>query len=158
MTAARRTATRVLLLAASACGAALPSACTTIDPGAPYVVPPQDFNANYFYCFVEPKLIFGKKCGDNGTHGCHFSDKVPGMELQDHPPVTCANGIPTDQTQVGEGSPASGNLSAVSIEMDRDYLNAPLYLWPTQLVAAHPIQVFKPTDPVVMYIATWATE
>lgn len=133
--------------------------CTSIDPGANYVVPQQVFNADYFYCFVEPQLIFGKKCGDDGTHGCHYSDKVPEMELIDHPPVTCdASGHPVDQTQVGAGSAAQSNLSAASLEMDADYLNAPLYLWPTQIVTAHPKQVFSPSDPVVKYLATWAQQ
>ena len=133
-------------------------ACTSVDPGANYVVPAQDFNASYFYCFVEPKLIFGKSCGDNGSHGCHYSDKVPEMELIEHPAVTCANGQPTDQTQVGAGSAAASNYSAVSLEMDSDYMNAPIYIWPTQIVAAHPIQVFKPDDPVVQYLAAWAQQ
>jgi hypothetical protein len=133
--------------------------CTSIDPGPDYVVPPEDFSADYFYCFVEPNLIFGKKCGDDGSHGCHYSDKVPGMALTDHEAVTCTNGHPTDTTMIGGGSAASNNLSAVSIEMSTDYTTAPLYIYPTQLVGAgaHPKQVFTPSDPVVKYIATWAT-
>jgi len=152
-TAAFATAIAVALIALAA-GAG----CTTIDPGPQYEVPLVEFNADYFYCFVEPKLIFGKKCGDNGSHSCHFTQKIPALVLIDHPPVSCMNGVPTDQTQIGEGTPAFDNLSSVSIEMDRDYQNAPIYQWPTQIVAAHPIQVFKPTDPVVQYIATWASE
>jgi hypothetical protein len=133
--------------------------CTTIDPGPNYVVPEQVFNADYFYCFVEPNLIFGKKCGDDGTHGCHYSDKVPEMELIAHAPIACnASGQPIDPTQVGAGSPAQANLSAASLEMDTDYLNAPLYTWPTQIVAAHPKQVFTPDDPVVAYLANWAQQ
>jgi len=134
------------------------SACVSVDPGADYIVPLEEFNASYFYCFVEPNLIFGKKCGDDGSHGCHFSDKVPELVLTDHPPVTCANGQPTDMTQIGNGTAAGGNLSAVSLQMDTDYLNAPIYTWPTQIVSAHPKQVFLPSDPVVQYIATWAQE
>ena len=146
------------LLVVTALGAAPLLGCTSIDPGSNYVVPDQVFNADYFYCFVEPQLIFGKKCGDDGTHGCHYSDKVPEMELLDHPPVTCSGGHPVDMTEIGAGSPAQGNLSAVSLEMDTDYINAPIYIWPTQLVAAHPKKVFDPSDPVVQYISTWATQ
>jgi hypothetical protein len=132
--------------------------CTSIDPGTNYVVPLQDFNASYFYCFVEPNYIFGKGCGDDGSHGCHYSNKVPELVLVEHDPVTCVNGQPTDMTQIGVGSPAQSNLSAVSLQMDTDYLDAPIYTWPTQIVAAHPKQVFMPGDPVVQYLATWATE
>jgi hypothetical protein len=141
----------------AACVVPFAAACTSIDPGPNYVVPEQDFNASYFYCFVEPNLIFGKKCGDNGTHGCHYSDKVPEMELTDHPPIQCANGQPVDPTSVGAGTPAANNYSAVSLEMDTDWMNAPIYIWPTQIVSAHPVQVFTTSDPVVQYISTWAS-
>ncbi len=134
------------------------TACTSIDPGANYIVPDEVFNANYFYCFVEPNLIFGKKCGDNGTGGCHFSDKVPEMQLVDHPPIQCANGAPVDSTTVGQGTPANSNLANVSQQMSTDWMNANIYIWPTQIVSAHPIQVFTPSDPVVKYIETWASE
>jgi hypothetical protein len=148
-----------LVLVASLSALAL--GCESIDPGANYVVPLNVFNANYFYCYVEPQLIFGKHCGDdgNGNAGCHYSDKIPGMALVEHPPVTCADGVPTDQTQVGTGSPAATNYSAVSGQMSTDYMNAGIYIYPTSTsTGMHPLQVYKPTDPVVMYIATWATE
>jgi hypothetical protein len=144
--------------------------CVSIDPGPNYIVPDQVFNANYFYCFVEPQVIFGganggRNCGSGANvpgasgGGCHYSDKVPAMALQQHVPVTCANGIPTDPTQTGAGSPAANNFSAVSNEMDVDWMNAPLYIWPTQIVSAHPVQVFAPTDTkVVQYISTWAQQ
>lgn len=141
------------------------AALVSVDPGTNYIVPPENFNANYFYCFVEPNVILGGatpnhvSCGDNGTHGCHYSDKVPEMQLQMHAPVTCANGVPTDLTQVGAGSPAANNLSSVSIEMSTDWMNAPIYIWPTQLVSAHPVLVYPPNDTsVTKYLATWATQ
>ena len=130
--------------------------CTSIDPGANYIVPPEDFNADYFYCEVEPNLILAKSCGDNGSHGCHYSDKVPAMALTEHPAVPCANGQPVDPTTVGAGTPAASNLAAVSLEMSTDWTTAGIYIWPTQIVSAHPIQVFAPSDAVVMYIETWA--
>jgi hypothetical protein len=37
-------------------------------------------------------------------------------------------------------------------------MNAPIYIYPTQIVPSHPAQVFKPSSPVVKYIQTWATE
>jgi hypothetical protein len=42
--------------------------------------------------------------------------------------------------------------------MSTDYLKAPIYIWPTQIVSAHPKQVFTQTDPVVQILATWATQ
>lgn len=132
--------------------------CESIDPGPDYVVPLVEYNASYFYCELEPNLIFAKGCGDDGSHGCHFSNKVPALVLYDHPPVTCVNGQPSDPTQIGMGTYPTDNLAAVSIQMDPDYLNAPIYTWPTQIVSAHPKQVFLPSDPVVQYIATWAQQ
>ncbi len=137
--------------------------CTTIDPGADFVIPVQTFNANYFYCFVEPQFLFAKKCGPGDpsqgdpSNGCHFnSSAVSGMALIDHPAVTCANGAPVDDTQVGSGSPAQSNLQAASLEMSLDYVNAPIILRPTG--HDHPRQVFAPNDPVENYIETWATK
>jgi hypothetical protein len=137
--------------------------CTTIDPGANYVVPLEQFDQDYFYCVIEPNLVFDKHCGDGvgvpgaGSGGCHYSDKVPAMELTQHAPVTCSAGNHvTDQTQIGTDSPAAQNFSAVSLEMSTDYLNAPIYLEPTQTVSGHPVLVFGPNDPVVKLIATWS--
>lgn len=144
---------------------AVVTSCTTIDPGSNYVVPPEQFSADYFYCQVEPKLIFGKHCGDGagvpgaGSGGCHYSDKVPAMALVQHPPVPCNGNTVTDITQTGAGSPAAQNFSAVSLEMNTDYLNAPLFLWPTQTDSTpHPVLVFSPSDPVVQILATWAQQ
>jgi len=146
------------------------SGCVSIDPGTNYVVPPEDFNANYFYCFVEPEVIFGgadgqKSCGSGAnvagasSGGCHFSDKVPAMLLTDHPAIACTNGVPDDPTQVGEGSAAANNLGAVALEFSTDWQNSPLYLWPTQIVTAHPVPVFPSSDTsVTKFLAMWATE
>jgi hypothetical protein len=149
---------RITTLAVAAVASLSSAGCESIDPGPDYVVPLDAYNQSYFYCFVEPNLIFAKSCGDDGSHGCHYSDKVPAFVLIDHPPVTCANGQPTDMTQIGEGSPAENNYSQASIQMSPDYTTAPLYTWPTQIVSAHPKQVFTTTDPVVKFIATWATQ
>jgi hypothetical protein len=153
--------------------------CQTVDPGPNPVVPAVQFNANYFYCVVEPQIIMGgltgTPCGDNGSHGCHYSDKVPEMSLSPLPqPVTCAgsgtSAAPTDPTQTAEGTPANLNLGSVSFQMSSDYMNANIYLWPTQTIAAHPAQVFcslsatacplssATNTAVVDIIQTWATQ
>jgi hypothetical protein len=137
--------------------------CTTVDPGSDFVIADQTFNANYFYCFVEPQVLFAESCGSGDStkgdpaNGCHFnSSAVSGMALVQHPAIACANGAPVDQTQVGAGSPAQSNLQAASLEMSTDYLNAPIYLRPTG--HNHPRQVFAPNDPVVDIIRQWASK
>ena len=85
------------------CGAAvLLASCTTVDPGPNFVVADIQFNANFFYCTVEPQVIFGNGCGDKNAGSCHFtSSAVSGMPLTDHPAIECSGGVPVDMTQVG---------------------------------------------------------
>jgi hypothetical protein len=139
----------------------------TVDPGPNYVLPTVQFSANYFFCVVEPEIIMGgltkTPCGDNGSHGCHYSDKVPEMTIIPLPqPVKCSgsgtSAIPTDPTQIADGTPAQINLAQVSFQMSADYTNANIYLWPTQTIQGHPVQVFSPSDAsVVDIIKTWST-
>ena len=67
-----------------------------------------------------------------------YSDKVTGMALQDHPPVTCAERHASRPDPVGDGSPAESNLERRLPRDGPGLPERPLYLWPTQLVAAHP--------------------
>jgi hypothetical protein len=137
--------------------------CTSIDPGPNFVVPDETFDADYFYCHVEPQFIFANKCGPGDpskgdpANGCHFNPSaVSGMALTDHPAVNCGGGdVPVDSTQTGSGSPAQGNLEAVSIEMSLDYMTAPLFVRPSG--HSHPRAVFSENDPTVqMLLSTWA--
>jgi hypothetical protein len=140
-----------------AVGAVALAGCTSVDPGPQFVVPDEHFDADYFFCHVEPELIFAKMCGDDSSGGCHYSGKIPAMALVMHPTIDCGGGDhPVDTTQIGPGSPPQSNLSAVSLEMSRDYTTAPLYIWPTQIVGAHPKKIFDTSDPVVQVIQTWA--
>jgi hypothetical protein len=148
-----------LAFAAAAC-----AACTTVDPGPNFVVPEEQFDQDYFFCHVEPELLFAKKCGsgDPGSgdpaNGCHFnSSAVSGMALVNHPTVDCGGGDhPPNRAQVGAASPAQGNFQAASLEMSRDYLTAPIYVRPTG--ANHPRTIFAKDDPVADVIKTWATK
>jgi hypothetical protein len=153
------------LLAVGAAGAgSLLMGCQTVDPGPNYVVPNVNFDADYFFCYVEPQVIFAKKCGSGDSslgdpsNGCHFnSSAVSGMALVDHPPVDCGGGDhPVDPTQVGAGSPPQSNLQAAALEMNRDYTTAPFYVRPTG--NNHPRQVINPSSDqaIVNIIATWA--
>ncbi len=120
------------------------------------------FDASYYYCHVEPELIFAKKCGTGDpsqgdpSNGCHFNSSAvsAGLVLIQHAGVNCGGGDPlVDMTQIGTGSPAESNLQAVSLEMSRDYMNAPVFVRPTG--HSHPRQIFSPSDPAVnMLLAT----
>ncbi len=138
------------------------AACTTVDPGPNYVVPNETFDADYFFCHVEPELLVAKRCGPGDpaqgdkANGCHFnSSAVSGMALLDHPPVDCAGGDhPVDRTKIGTGSAPQANLQSASLEMSRDYLTAPILVRPTG--GNHPRVVFTKDDPVVNVLKTWA--
>lgn len=138
----------------------------TIDPGPNFSQALEVFDADYFYCHVEPEFIFQQKCGlglpgDNGS--CHFSSAVNGMNLVDHPAIDCAGGDHPALSAMGLGSTGTGsaaqtNLTNVSFEMSRDYTTAPLFLRPTQQIA-HPRQIFMPSDPTVnQLLLTWASK
>jgi hypothetical protein len=123
------------------------------------------FDADYFYCHVEPQLIFAKKCGPGDpsqgdkSNGCHFNPSaVSGMALLDHPAVDCGGGDhPTNSTATGPGSPAESNFEAASLEMSADYTTAPIYVRPSGKY--HPRQIFSPTDlQVTELLATWASK
>jgi hypothetical protein len=138
------------------------SACTTIDPGPNFVVPDERFDADYFFCHVEPEVLFAKSCGPgdraagDGAGSCHFSaSAVSGMALVDHPSVACGGGDrPVDRSQIGTGSAAQANLQAATLVMSRDYLTAPIYVRPTG--SNHPRVVFAKDDSSVDILKTWA--
>jgi hypothetical protein len=138
--------------------------CTSVDPGPNFVVPDTTFNEDFFYCHVEPELIFAKSCGSGDPskgdppNGCHFnSAAVSAMALINHPAVDCGGGDhPVGSTQIGTGSPAQGNYQAVSLEMNKDYANSALFVRPSG--NNHPRQIFDRSDPQVnQLLATWAS-
>jgi hypothetical protein len=143
-------------------GLGLVTACTTVAAGENFSVAEETFNEDYFFCHVEPELLFAKRCGpgDPGagdpSGGCHFNAAaVSGMALVDHPAIDCGGGDrPLGRGALGTGSAARGNLQAASLVMSRDYRTAPIYLRPTG--ANHPRAVFAADDPVVEVIRTWA--
>jgi hypothetical protein len=148
---------------------ALQAGCTSVDPGPDFVIPPETFDPDYFYCHVEPQLIVAYKCGPGdpskgdppNADGCHYSSAVSGMALRMHDPVDCGGGDhPTGMSAlaaVANGSPAESNFESVSLEMSRDYLTAPLYVRP--LGHAHPRAVITSGDPVVQQLlSTWASK
>jgi hypothetical protein len=151
---------------------ALPAGCVSVDPGQDFVNPEPNFDANYFYCHVEPGLIFAYHCGTGDpskgdrANGCHFNPSaVSGMALLEHPAIDCGGGdVPLDLTQVAIGSPAQSNLSAASLEMAKDYAtDAPLFTRPSSFdgvpPAAHPRAIFDQSDLTVnTLLSTWAAK
>jgi hypothetical protein len=138
------------------------SACETIDPGPSFVVADERFDPDFFFCKVEPEVLFAKKCGsgDPGqgdrAGGCHFNPSaVSGMALVEHPPVDCGGGErPVNRAQIGAGSPAQANLEAASIVMSRDINAAPIFVRPTG--ANHPRAIFPKNDPAADVLRAWA--
>ena len=132
--------------------------CTTVDPGPNFVVPDEQFDADFFFCRVEPEILFAKKCGSGEAgeeNSCHFnSSAVSGMAIANHAPIECADGRPVNRVQLGAGSPAQGNLQAASLVMSRDVNTAPIFIRPTG--KNHPREVFKADDPVVEILREWA--
>ncbi len=118
-------------------------------------MPDERFDGDYFFCVVEPQLLFGKRCGSgdpsagDAASGCHFNPSaVSGMALVDHAPIDCGGGArPVDRAGIGAGSAAQANLQAASLVMSRDVLTAPIYVRPVG--ANHPRAVFAKDDPVV---------
>lgn len=137
------------------------ASCSTVDPGPNFVVPDEQFDADFFFCRVEPEVLFAKKCGpgDPGAgdpaNGCHFnSSAVSGMAISNHAPIDCDGDRPRSRAGLGAGGPAQGNLQAVTLVMSRDVNTAPILLRPTG--QNHPRQVFAREDPVVEILRQWA--
>jgi hypothetical protein len=145
--------------------------CVSIDPGPNFVNPETIFDANYFYCHVEPGFIGAYNCGPGDSSkgdpssGCHYNPAyVSGMTLLQHNPIDCGGGdVPLDLTQVAIGSPAQANYESVSLDMTKDYTIAPIYTRPSSVngsqPSAHPRAVFDQSDAtVVQLLSTWASK
>ena len=135
--------------------------CQSVDPGPNFVIAQENFNEDFFFCYVEPQYLTAKKCGageasDGGR--CHFnSSAVSGMALRDHAPIACdAAGHPTDRSQVSTGSLARANFTAASLEMSRDYQTAPILVRP--LGANHPRAIFPMGDAAIGVLQQWAAK
>jgi hypothetical protein len=135
--------------------------CTTVDPGPNFVVPDEQFDADFFFCRVEPELLVAKRCGPgdpaagDAPGGCHFNaSAVSGMAIVDHAPVECAGNRPVSRAGIGPGSAANANLGAVTLVMSRDVATAPLFVRPTG--QNHPRAIFAAGDPVQDLLREWA--
>jgi hypothetical protein len=156
-TTRRAAGAKVLILVLCCCS------CTTVDPGRNPSLAARTFDADYFYCHVEPELIVAKSCGPGDpskgdSNACHFSSSASAMALLDHPAVDCGGGDhPLHQTQIGAGSAAQTDFEAVSLEMDTNYLAAPVFVRPSGVY--HPRRIFDPNDQQVKkLLQTWASK
>ncbi len=142
--------------------AATVAACVTVDPGPNFVVADESFDADFFFCRVEPEFLVRRRCGPGDpalgdvAGGCHFNaSAVSGMALTNHPPVDCGGGDhPLNRSALGVGSPAQGNLQSATLVMSRDVQTAPIYVRPTG--ANHPRAIFPKNDPVLDLLRQWA--
>jgi hypothetical protein len=138
------------------------TACDTIDPGENFVVPNETFDADFFFCRVEPNFLVAKKCGSGDpaagdrAGGCHYTaSAVSGMGLIEHPAVDCGGtDRPLSRAALAPGSAAQANLQSVSLEMSRDVLTAPILVRPSG--SKHPRVILERTDPVVDVLKRWA--
>lgn len=136
------------------------SGCERIDPGPNFVIASETFDADWFFCHVEPEYLFGKSCGRgeaaDGEGNCHYNPSaVSGMPLVEHPAIDCGGGDrPVSRAALGSGSPAESNFQAASLVMSRDYLTAPIVVRPQG--ANHPRVVVPEGDPSIEVIRQWA--
>jgi hypothetical protein len=136
----------------------LGSACSTVEPGTEFSIAAVTYDANYFYCVVEPKVLMAKSCGTGDpaldSSGCHATVTHFRINVASMTPVACNGLTPIDAVPLS----SQANYQAAQSEMTLDYENAPLIAWPTQKFSGHPRQIFKPTDPEYDIIKDWATK
>jgi hypothetical protein len=125
------------------------------------------FDANYFYCVVEPEVLMGglsgQPCGDDGSHGCHYSAAISSFALIAlSEPVRCSgsgtNAAPIDPSQTGLGSAAASNYEAITFELSPNYMAAPFYRIVTGTNPGHSVVLSPSAEADAAHILkTWAT-
>lgn len=153
-----RTVLAVLgLMTCAACGdhGVLP---TTVDPGADFQIADVVYDANYYYCKVEP-MLFAQHCGPGDgskgdpSGGCHFN--VTSFRLTNYSPLvgsTCNGLVPA----VRPPPAAQNNYEAAQAQMNRNPDQAPLLNRPSGTIA-HPRVIFSKNSPQANIIRQWAT-
>jgi hypothetical protein len=131
----------------------------TIDPGQDFSVADVIFDANFFYCRVEP-MIFGQSCGPGNGSGessasCHHTQTS--FRVLDYSPLV-ADGCSGDIVPSGVPIPseAQQNYQRAQAKMNRDVNRAALYTKPTG-IAEHPREIFTEDSPEADLIREWAT-
>jgi hypothetical protein len=129
---------------------------TTVDPGADYSIAELLFDEEFYYCQVEPRVIFAHGCANGvaGDSGCHA--RVTSFRLQEYAPRVSdgcmgnvVGNIPIPQT-------ARQNYNSAQARMRRDADTAPLLQRPTGRLS-HPRQIFADDSDAAAAIREWAT-
>ena len=110
--------------------------------------PEEVFDADYYYCHVEPELIFAKKCGPGRarrTTGAATSARRSAAWRSSIIRRSTAAGATIRSTPRRRRGAAQSDFQAVSLEMSRDYMTAPLFVRPSNGLN-HPRVVFSPND------------
>jgi hypothetical protein len=133
---------------------------SSVDPGQDFSIADVVYDANYYYCKVEP-MLFAQKCGpgDSGqgdsNGGCHFN--VTSFRLTDYSPLIGDSCNGTNSPGVAIPPQAQTNYASAQSMMQLDPNQAPLLIRPTGK-AAHPRKIFAADSPEAQIIKDWATK
>src|SRR5258708_14019908 len=106
------------------------SGCTSIDPGADFVIPEETFDPDYFYCQVEPQLLVAYKCGPGdpskgdppNAGGWPFSSAGSRVAPRVPAPLPCSPTPPPPAPAPGaHRAPAQHTLAACSFFVVRGH-------------------------------------
>ena len=131
---------------------------TTIDPGADYGIAELVFDEEFYYCQIEPRVIFAHGCSNSdaarGDSGCHA--RVTSFRVLEYAPRvsdSCqgnvTGNVPIPQT-------ARQNYNSSQARMRRDPDTAPFLQKPTGKLS-HPRQIFTDDSDAAAAIREWAT-
>jgi hypothetical protein len=163
VTVALRASTQSLSLALAFAGVTLLCGCgeeglfpTTIDPGPDYSIAELLFDEEFYYCQVEPRVIFTHGCstGNPGDSGCHSS--VTSFRILDYAPHVSDSCQGNVVGNVLIPRQARQNFDSAQARMRRDPETAPLLQRPLGRLA-HPRQIFDGNSDAAAAIREWAT-
>jgi hypothetical protein len=157
-----RVSTQSLALALAFACVTLLSGCgeeglfpTTIDPGADYSIAELVFDEEFYYCQVEPRVIFAHGCSNgNAGEGCHA--RVTSFRIQEYVPPVSASCMGNVVGNVLIPQAARQNYNSAQARMRRDADTAPLLRRPTGQLS-HPRQIFDANSDAAAAIREWAT-
>jgi hypothetical protein len=129
---------------------------TTVDPGADYSIAELVFDEEFYYCQVEPRVIFAHGCSNGiaGDGGCHA--RVTSFRIQEYAPRVSDACMGNVVGNVLIPQTARQNYNSAQARMRRDADTAPLLLKPTGQ-QTHPRQIFDSNSDAAAAIREWAT-
>jgi hypothetical protein len=129
---------------------------TTVDPGADYSIAALVFDEEFYYCQVEPRVIFAHGCanGNAGDSGCHA--RVTTLTLEEYTPPVSASCMGNVVGNVLIPERARRNYIGAHARMRRDADTAPLMQRPTGRLM-HPRRIFDTNSDAAAAIREWAT-